>query len=72
MEWRAVLCETNARPKLVSDIQRALQSSGYNPGPVDGVIGRDTTEAIAAFQQEQGLATGGLTMETIRALGINP
>lgn len=72
MEWRAVLCETNARPALVTDIQRALREKGYNPGPIDGVIGRDTADAVAQFQGDQNMASGGLTMETIRALGLNP
>jgi hypothetical protein len=70
LEWRAVLCETNATPQLVIDIQRALQEKGYDPGPADGVIGGKTTEAVTMFQQDNALATGGLTMETIRALGV--
>ncbi|MEM7254738.1 MAG: peptidoglycan-binding domain-containing protein [Pseudomonadota bacterium] len=70
MEWRSVLCETNAGPGLVADIQRALKSKGYNPGSIDGVMGRATMEAVDAFQTRNGMAAGKLTMETIRALGV--
>ena len=70
LEWRSVLCETNAGPTLVTDIQRALSKAGYNPGPIDGVIGGQTMEAVTTFQQAKGLPTGQLTIETIRALGV--
>jgi hypothetical protein len=71
LEWRSILCETNARPALVTDIQRALLSKGFAPGPIDGVIGHQTVEAVHAFQQDNGLASGSLTMETLEALGVS-
>ena len=54
---------------------RAAQSElgrlGYNPGPVDGVIGQRTTNAITAFQRAQHLPeTGSLTPETLGRLRI--
>ena len=69
--WKSILCETNTTPGIVADIQRALLAKGFNPGKIDGVIGRDTAEAIKAFQQANGLATGGLTMETLERLGVD-
>src|SRR5262249_22639728 len=36
--WRAILCETNATPAKLREIQRALLAAGFNPGPIDGVI----------------------------------
>lgn len=68
--WRPVLCETNLRSGIVSDLQRALKRAGHDPGPIDGVIGRQTQDAIASFQRAKGLATGGLTMETLRSLDV--
>ena len=44
---------------LVRDIQRALNEAGYNAGLVDGIAGRRTRAAIAAFQEENGLAATG-------------
>lgn len=71
-EWKSILCETNTTPGIVQDIQRALLAKGFNPGPIDGIIGRETSAAITGFQQANNLATGGLTMETLNKLGISP
>lgn len=70
LAWRTVLCETNTSPDLVTQIQRALQKAGYDPGPVDGRMGGQTQTAIDAFQRKQGLERGGLTMRTLSALGV--
>lgn len=53
------------------DIQRRLKALGYNPGPLDGIMGRLTTAAIAAFQKAEGLAVkwpGTIGPKTIAAL----
>lgn len=71
MEWREILCQTNMSASTVRDVQRALKTAGYNPGPVDGVYGTQTREAVTAFQKQKGLATGGLTLSTLKALGVN-
>jgi len=70
MAWKAVLCETNMTPQMVSRIQSALRSGGYDPGPVDNVLGAKTMSAIRSFQGAKGLAQGGVTMETLAALGL--
>jgi peptidoglycan hydrolase-like protein with peptidoglycan-binding domain len=70
MEWRRILCETNLDRTTVANIQRALLKAGFNPGPIDGVIGRDTLSALRAYQQDKGLAVGNLTYETLQSLGI--
>ncbi len=42
-----------------SGIQARLRNLGYDPGPVDGVLGARTRGAIASFQKNAGLdATG--------------
>ncbi len=69
-QWKSILCETNTTPGIVQNIQRALQAKGFNPGPIDGVVGAETSAAIRAFQQANGLATGGLTMDTLDKLGV--
>lgn len=44
----------------VKRIQQALASLGFDPGPIDGIMGRRTTSAIKAFQTQQGLTADGL------------
>jgi len=70
MEWQRVLCETNVTPEKISMIQNALDDNGFDPGPIDGVLGWQTHGAIKAYQSAKGLATGGLTYETMKSLGI--
>jgi len=70
MEWRPILCETNTTPDLVSRLQIALSTKGFNPGPIDGVLGPDTMSAVSAFQRQNNLVTGQLTLETVNALGV--
>lgn len=70
-EWKSILCETNTTPGIVQEIQRALLAKGFNPGKIDGVIGPETSAAIRGFQTANGLATGGLTMDTLDKLGVS-
>jgi len=43
----------------VAAVQRELAREGYDPGPIDGVLGGQTRSAIAAFQRDNGLAATG-------------
>jgi uncharacterized protein (TIGR02594 family) len=51
----------------VSDLQRRLQELGYSPGPVDGVFGPRTEEAVRAFQRDSGLPVDGIVGPRTRA-----
>ena len=70
LEWKSVLCDTNTTPDVIASLQRALKMRGYNPGRVDGVLGRETLDAVASYQRSKGMASGQLTMETLRSLNI--
>ena len=70
LEWRPILCETNTSPDVVRKLQKALRNAGYNPGAIDGQIGKDTMAAVSAYQKANGLASGQLTMETLRKLQV--
>lgn len=52
------------------NIQKALQTAGYDIGPIDGKIGVKTREAITAFQQTNDLnpdgIVGGTTWEKLQ------
>lgn len=41
-------------------IQTALRARGFDPGPVDGIMGRRTIAAIMAFQRANGLDVDGI------------
>jgi len=72
MRWTEVLCDTDMSECRVSEIQRALYRGGYNPGPIDGIVGRQTMSAVKAFQKDFNLAVADhLTIETVRALDAN-
>ncbi len=70
LKWVPVVCKTNVTGNLVLDVQKALKENGFNPGPIDGIYGPRTKAALRKFQKANGLAVGGLTKETIRALGL--
>lgn len=54
----------------ISQIQQALRAKGYDPGPIDNVLGAKTREALAKFQKDNNLPVGNLNVETMRALGV--
>ncbi|MBX2821567.1 MAG: peptidoglycan-binding protein [Rhodothermaceae bacterium] len=70
MEWQSILCQTNADREVISSLQRALKMRGYDPGRVDGVLGRETMDAVATYQRNKGIASGQLTMETLKSLNV--
>jgi len=56
---------------LAMKVQSALSRRGYYDGPIDGVIGPDSSRAIRAFQEAQGLpATGRIEPNVLRALKL--
>jgi hypothetical protein len=68
-----ILCDVNATPAKMSEVQKALQAAGFYSGQIDGMLGPVTMDAVTAYQKSKGLrADGYLTVETVRALGISP
>ncbi len=47
----------------VSDVQSALTKAGFDPGKVDGKMGKKTKAAIKAFQRSQNLTPDGVVGE---------
>jgi peptidoglycan hydrolase-like protein with peptidoglycan-binding domain len=43
----------------VKQMQTALKNAGYNPGTVDGKMGKQTREALRNFQRDKGLKIDG-------------
>ena len=53
----------------VRDVQAALKKEGFDPGPVDGIMGHRTMTALRDFQSHNGLeVTGTINTETEKAL----
>jgi hypothetical protein len=71
MEWREILCETNMTKATITSIQRSLLNAGYDPGPVDGVVGYETMKAVNAFRQDGDLPISEyLDLESVELLGV--
>jgi peptidoglycan hydrolase-like protein with peptidoglycan-binding domain len=57
--------------QVVVNVQLQLQRDGYYAGPIDGVLGLMTRDAIAAFQAHHGLAvTAAIDQATVSTLGL--
>ena len=53
----------------VSQVQTALTTLGFDPGPVDGDYGPKTEAAVVAFQTSKGIAADGVVgVDTAREL----
>ncbi|RJP28916.1 MAG: hypothetical protein C4533_03745 [Candidatus Omnitrophota bacterium] len=52
------ISEVKSRPN-VRQIQLALKNAGYNPGKIDGRLGRQTKDAIRAFQRDNNIPADG-------------
>jgi peptidoglycan hydrolase-like protein with peptidoglycan-binding domain len=66
--------DMSAVPKLNSEqirqVQEALQARGFDPGPVDGVLGPRTQQAVRHYQDRYGIkASGNIDNQTLYALG---
>lgn len=58
------------RGEDVSDVQDALRFNRYNPGPSDGIYGRNTRNAVYKFQTDKKLLVDGIVgRQTIKELG---
>lgn len=58
-----------AESMSVAQAQRRLTELGYQPGPIDGVLGKKTIDALSKFQKDKDLsASGKLDDATVRQL----
>lgn len=57
--------------EAVRTIQTKLHRWGYYDGPVDGIYGSQTVDAVKYFQRKNGLTADGVTgSATLKALGM--
>jgi spore coat assembly protein SafA len=65
-----------SRGPHVRTLQQALKDQGYDPGPVDGIFGPRTEQAVRSFQQDRGLVVDGVvgrqTWNALAEVGTQP
>jgi peptidoglycan hydrolase-like protein with peptidoglycan-binding domain len=68
----AALSTLNLTEEQIREVQIALKQKGFNIGRTDGRLGPRTTEALIAFQRQQGFeANGRPDGQTVTALGLS-
>jgi len=72
LEWHPVLCETNVTNQTIRKLQSALNAAGFEAGAVNGELSESTMSSVRHFQSANGMATGELTIEVLRKLGVDP
>jgi hypothetical protein len=57
--------------EVIENVQIALRDQGYYPGAIDGIVGVQTREALAAYQRDHGLVvTEAIDEPTLVTLGL--
>lgn len=70
-DYREDYRNSDRHNSTASDVQYALARRGYYRGQIDGSIGRQSRNAIANYQRDQGLdVTGNINSHLLRALGV--
>ncbi len=69
VKWMPVLCKSSMTFETISRIQQALTNAGYNT-PVTGSLDSATKASIEAYQRKSGLVVSGLSMDTLKSLGV--
>lgn len=67
---RQAVCDQDLTRDMVREIQKTLAGLGYRPGEIDGLPGPKTIDALSQYQIENGLASGAITIETMKHLGL--
>ncbi len=52
----------------VARLQEALNQAGYNCGAADGIFGQMTQNAVAAFEQDNGMEADGIAWPDVQSL----
>ena len=65
------ILRSGSRGEAVEALQKKLLGQGINPGPVDGVFGPKTDQAVKRYQEREGLDADGIAGRmTFIALGM--
>jgi len=69
VKWMPVLCKSSMTIETISKIQRALSSAGFKT-PVTGTLDSATKASVKAYQMKKGLTVSGLSIDTLKRLGV--
>ena len=69
--WKRVVCQSSITSATIMKLQRALKEKGYYKGPIDGIVGNLTRNAVKVYQKDNGMPVGGITYQVLKSLGIN-
>ncbi|MDD2903273.1 MAG: peptidoglycan-binding protein [Syntrophales bacterium] len=61
------LLQVGSTGPSVEELQKKLDALGFDPGPIDGIFGEQTEDAVLNFQDERGLITDGIVGPQTRA-----
>ncbi|MFP3921361.1 MAG: L,D-transpeptidase family protein [Dichotomicrobium sp.] len=61
-----ILVTRRVGQERIRDVQMLLKELGYEPGPIDGYMGRQTSAAIREYQKAHGLKETGAFSEELR------
>jgi peptidoglycan hydrolase-like protein with peptidoglycan-binding domain len=56
----------------IRELQGKLKAAGFNPGPIDGVVGRQTRSAVRDYGQARALPNADATKELLVRLKAEP
>jgi hypothetical protein len=56
----------------VAQVQELIEDAGFNPGPIDGILGPRTRRALRRYQASQGLPETGAVDEATRQALLQP
>lgn len=63
-------CPPRWTPDFIASLQRALQARGIYDGAITGQLDQKTRQAIRAYQIQDGLNSGILSIDSARELGL--
>ena len=69
VKWMPVLCKSSMTVNTISRIQKALTAAGFNT-PVTGTLDAATKASVKAYQTKKGLIVSGLSIATLKDLGV--
>ena len=75
VERRSVLCESNATPAKIREIQSALKEAGFYSGRLDGQISKALMESVTRFHESRKLPVDDgrvINIDTVEALKVSP
>ncbi|RUM66317.1 MAG: hypothetical protein DSZ03_01400 [Sulfurimonas sp.] len=70
LRWQPVLCQTNTQANIISKLQKKLKAKKYKISRVNGVYNAETKAAVQAYQKDNKLSQGALTLKTLQSLGL--